>query len=342
MLQAQVMALAQRLSSVTSNLRKLLVEITDMTHNCIHTLVVATKAMERLKLPASNVVAFVDEPCNGEFVTLVLGIAEGLGCTIYKSSSKTIVKSLLENTRDIAEPKGIPQEVIEMENLHASFYSRHAMLLMLSHGCQAVFLGNADMTEWLCGWVSFGVDVSHYSINSGVPKTLMEALLHWEHRVLYAKSPSIQTKIKKTLDYPIGMSCRRPGDTMHNVSERHGPHELYDYYAYFFLRQHFKPMKILRLAYQAFHRDYTMAQLKHWFILFLERVFKSQFKRNTMGDSVKVAHTSASVRGEWRVPTDFNPSLFLLEAKQVPTEGFPAIAEPAKEESVKERLWYEV
>ena len=52
--------------------------------------------------------------------------------------------------------------------------------------------------------------------------------------------------------------------------------------------------------------EYTLAEIKHWLGVFLERFFHtSQFKRSAMPNAPKVGSGgSLSPRGDWRAPSD--------------------------------------
>ncbi len=44
-----------------------------------------------------------------------------------------------------------------------------------------IVLGTGDLSELALGWCTYGVgdQMSHYGVNSGVPKTLMQHLIRW-------------------------------------------------------------------------------------------------------------------------------------------------------------------
>ena len=91
-----------------------------------------------------------------------------------------------------------------------------------------------------------------------------------------------------------------------------GPYELHDFFLYHFLRYGAPPEKILYLAAQAeFDRSYSPEELRRWLELFVRRFFAHQFKRSCLPDGPKVGSISLSPRGDWRMPSDAQATLWL-------------------------------
>ena len=70
---------------------------------------------------------------------------------------------------------------------------------------------------------------------------------------------------------------------------------------------------------------YDIATIRAWLIVFLTRFFANQFKRNCLPDGPKVGSGgSLSPRGDWRMPADASPDLWLADARSVPAspDGF--------------------
>jgi NAD+ synthase (glutamine-hydrolysing) len=89
-----------------------------------------------------------------------------------------------------------------------------------------------------------------------------------------------------------------------------------DFFLFHFLRYGAPPEKILFLAQHArFGRSYTEADLRGWFKVFLRRFFANQFKRSCVPDGPKVGTISLSPRGDWRMPSDAQASLWLRWAQ---------------------------
>ena len=69
--------------------------------------------------------------------------------------------------------------------------------------------------------------------------------------------------------------------------------------------------------------QYSLADIKHWLGVFLERFFHtSQFKRSAVPNAPKVGSGgSLSPRGDWRAPSDGSAQVWLAELhERVPDE----------------------
>ena len=69
--------------------------------------------------------------------------------------------------------------------------------------------------------------------------------------------------------------------------------------------------KLFFLAKKAFAGSYSDPEIDKWLTLFLKRFFASQFKRSCIPDGPKVGSVSLSPRGDWRMPSDADRSVFL-------------------------------
>jgi NAD+ synthase (glutamine-hydrolysing) len=91
-----------------------------------------------------------------------------------------------------------------------------------------------------------------------------------------------------------------------------GPYELHDFFLYHFVRSGASRAKILELAANAkFSTNYSAATIESWLSVFFKRFFQSQYKRSCVPDGPKVGTVSLSPRGDWRMPSDADPELWL-------------------------------
>ena len=67
------------------------------------------------------------------------------------------------------------------------------------------------------------------------------------------------------------------------------------------------------LALHAFEMDFTAEEIERTLKLFIRRFFAQQFKRNAMPDGPKVGTIALSPRGDWRMPADADPELWLAD-----------------------------
>ena len=122
-----------------------------------------------------------------------------------------------------------------------------------------------------------------------------------------------QTEISPEL-LPLG-----EGEEIQSTEGTIGPYELHDFFLYYVLRFGFRPGKIFRFAKQAtFPRPYSPREIKKWMKVFYRRFFANQFKRSCIPDGPKVGSVSLSPRGDWRMPSDADSSLWLSEVEGLP------------------------
>ena len=113
-------------------------------------------------------------------------------------------------------------------------------------------LGTGDLSELALGWATYGVgdQMSHYNVNAGVPKTLIQHLIRWvissgqfERRGRARRSSAI-------LDTEISPELV-PGEELQSTESKIGPYALHDFTLFHVLRYGFRPSKIGFLAWHA-------------------------------------------------------------------------------------------
>jgi NAD+ synthase (glutamine-hydrolysing) len=175
-------------------------------------------------------------------------------------------------------------------------------------------IGTGDVSELALGWCTYNADhMSMYNPNTSIPKTLVKFLVRWvaenefEDEARRVLLDVVATEISPEL-LPIGMDDK----IMQATEAVVGPYELHDFFLYHFLRYGETPEKMLYLAEQAeFDRAYTLEELRHWLEVFIKRFFGNQFKRSCLPDGPKVGSISVSPRGDWRMPSDAEATLWL-------------------------------
>ncbi len=214
------------------------------------------------------------------------------------------------------------KEDVVFENVQARY--RTAFLFNKANELDAIVLGTGDLTEVALGWSTFAGDqVSHYHINVSVPKTLVKYLIDWVADDELRDSPA-RAILKDILDTPISPELLRPsnGKIKQKSEDIIGPVELADYFLYPFIRFGMRPGKILFLAeltnrHGLFSTAYTLDDLNKWFVSFIKRFFANQFKRTCMPEGPKVGTVSLSPRGDWRMPSDAEPVIWLSDLQKM-------------------------
>ncbi|MFV0338519.1 MAG: NAD(+) synthase, partial [Chthoniobacterales bacterium] len=237
-----------------------------------------------------------------------LSLLEILGVT---SKEIPITKALSQHFKDINHDD--KQHDVTYENAQAR--ERTQILMDLANKHAALVVGTGDLSEAALGWCTFNGDhMSMYHVNIGVPKTLVRYLVTW-----YADLPaSLSSKISETLHdiaatpiTPELLPTNHEGELIQKTEDLIGPYELHDFFLYHAIHCGAKPKKVFFLAKLAFTEKYNAGEIKQWLKVFYKRFFSQQFKRNAMPDGPKVGTVALSPRGDWRMPSDASPEIWL-------------------------------
>ncbi len=283
-------------------------------------LLVAVKTVDFLGLPRSNVHAYTlpgfgTTPRTRNNATK---LCQALGVSFGKVDITRTCRSHLKDLGHNGE------EDVVFENVQSRY--RTEFLFNKANELNGIELGTGDLTEIALGWCTFGGDhISHYHINTSVPKTLVQYLVHWVADEELADTPA-QKVLHDILKTPISPELLRPrrGQITQKSEETIGPVELADFYLYPFIRFGMRPGRILYLANEVnkqglFEGKYTLDDLYRWLKSFIERFFANQFKRTCLPEGPKVGSVSLSPRGDWRMPSDAEASLWLEDLEKMYT-----------------------
>lgn len=301
-------------------------------------LVIAAKAMDQLELPREHVRAYTMPGFATSDKTRknAWKLIKALGVYGEEIDIRSASRQLLA---DIGHPAGRGEAVYDVtfENVQAG--QRTATLFRLANLHGGLVLGTGDMSELALGWTTYGVGdhMSHYNVNAGIPKTLLQQLLRWEAEAGVAGEAASQVllDILATDISPELVPGRADSDEPAQLTEEIiGPYELHDFFLYYSSLFGFRPSKVAYLAYNAWHdkssgsrhglpeekqRQYTLAQIKHWLQVFLRRFYAvSQFKRSASPDGPMIGPGSLSPRSGWRAPSDASAAPWLDEAECIP------------------------
>ncbi|PWC34076.1 NAD(+) synthase [Azospirillum sp. TSO35-2] len=334
----QVAGLVQRLRA--ARIEKVVIGVSGGLDST-HALIVAARAMDRLGLPRSGILAYTMPGFGTSEGTKsnAWRLMTALGVTAKELDIRPAANQML---KDMDHPYARGEAVYDVtfENVQAGL--RTDYLFRLANHHNGIVLGTGDLSELALGWCTYGVgdQMSHYNVNAGVPKTLIQHLIRWVSR-----TGQFQQAVSQTLD-AILMTEISPelvpagSDKALQSSESVvGPYDLQDFNLFYVLRYGFRPSKIAFLARHAWgdvakgdwpegyplekRRAYSPAEIRDWLRVFLRRFFGfSQFKRSAMPNGPKVTPGgSLSPRGDWRAPSDGNARIWLEELeREVPAE----------------------
>ena len=112
-------------------------------------------------------------------------------------------------------------------------------------------LGTGDLSEIALGWSTYGVgdQMSHYNVNGGVPKTLIQHLIRWVSG-LDDFSDQVDEVLLSILNTEISPELIpvKEGEVPQSTEKAIGPYELQDFNLFYTLRFGFRPSKIAFLA----------------------------------------------------------------------------------------------
>ncbi|WP_374970818.1 NAD(+) synthase [Terrabacter sp. BE26] len=297
-----------------------------------HALIVAAKAMDRLDRPRSDILAFTMPgfATSDHTKSNAIALMEALDVTWEELDIRPAAMQMLQA---MGHPFGRGEKVYDVtfENVQAGL--RYDYLFRIANQRGGIVLGTGDLSELALGWCTYGVgdQMSHYAINTGVPKTLMQHLIRW-----VVSSSQFDEPVNETLTSILGTEISpelvpvEEGDTPQSTQAAIGPYALQDFTLFHVLRRGYRPSKIAYLAWNAWRDSedgdwpagyplaertaYDLGEIRHWLEVFIRRFFANQFKRSALPNGPKVvAGGSLSPRGDWRMPSDATPVTWLSE-----------------------------
>ena len=301
-----------------------------------HALIVAAKACDDLGLPRSTILGYTMPgfATGEETKANAWALMKALGVQGEEIDIKPAARQMLA---DMGHPfaKGEPVYDVTFENVQAGL--RTDYLFRLANHHRGFVIGTGDLSEIALGWSTYGVgdQMSHYGVNAGVPKTLIQYLIRWAIKTSQFDDATndvlqaiLDTKISPELIPADGASG------MQSTEDRIGPYELHDFFLFHILRHGQPPSKVAFMAHAAWKdakaglwpfdypeslkREYDLPTIRKWLEVFLFRFFQiSQFKRSAIPNSPKVSAGGAlSPRGDWRAPSDGNADPWLDELRR--------------------------
>ncbi len=330
----QVSGLEQRLAAIGQP--KVIIGVSGGLDST-HALIVAAKAMDRLGRPRSDIHAFTMPGfATGETTkSYATRLATALGCTFAELDIKPAAEQML---KDLEHPysKGTPTYDVTFENVQAGL--RTDYLFRLANHRGGIVLGTGDLSELALGWCTYGVgdQMSHYNVNAGVPKTLIQHLIRWviDTEQLHGGDYTDQADLvlREILEQEITPELipTTEGGKPQATEDSVGPYALQDFTLFHVIRRGYRPSKIAFLAWHAWkdpaagdwppgfpedaHTSYDLATVRRWLEVFVKRFFASQFKRSALPNGPKVSSGGTmSPRGDWRMPSDASAAAWLAE-----------------------------
>jgi NAD+ synthase (glutamine-hydrolysing) len=308
----QVSGLAKRIETTGSN--RVVIGVSGGLDST-HALIVIARAFDLLGLPRKNIVGVTMPGFATSDATKAnaWALMKALAIDAREVSIEPLAQRMLEDLNHPAA-RGEPVYDVAYENVQAGLRTDYLFRLANKEG--GFVVGTGDLSELALGWCTYGVGdhMSHYNVNGGAPKTLIQYLIRWvaDSKIFDAKTS--QTLIK-VLEGEISPELI-PGDAPQSTQAVVGPYELQDFNLFYLTRYGLKPSKILFLAWSAWREKYDYATLKKWLEVFITRFFANQYKRSAVPNGPKIVSGGAlSPRGDWRMPSDASAATWLAELK---------------------------
>ncbi|WP_210491498.1 NAD(+) synthase [Patulibacter sp. SYSU D01012] len=303
-----------------------------------HALIVAAKAMDRAGRPRTDILGFTlpGFATSSGTKSNAHKLMDALGITKAEIDITDTARLML---KEMGHPfaEGEPVYDVTFENVQAGL--RTDYLFRIANQRNGIVLGTGDLSELALGWATYGVgdQMSHYTVNSGVPKTLIQHLIRW-----VVSSGQFEGDVNETLTSILDTEISPelvPGEELQSTESKIGPYALQDFTLFHVLRYGFRPGKIGFLAWHAW-RDvdagewppgfpdekrgtYDLPEIRRWLEVFLRRYFGfAQFKRSALPNGPKVsAGGSLSPRGDWRAPSDTTAAAWLRDLERWDAAG---------------------
>lgn len=172
-----------------------------------------------------------------------LAAALGVSCELID-----IRPAATEMLKTMGHPAGHGEAVydITFENVQAGLRSDY--LFRLANQRRGFVLGTGDLSESALGWTTYGVGdhMSHYSVNCGVPKSMMPDLIREAAQVLIERElvadpasllDTVESIIATDVTPELIPDHDSGGQTRHQTTEGSiGPYLLHDFFLYHTLR----------------------------------------------------------------------------------------------------------
>ena len=272
-------------------------------------LLVTRRAFEKLGKNPGDIIAITMPGfgTTGKTLKSSKELSAALGVTL---KTVDITSSVLKHFEDI----GHDPKVLDVTYENSQARMRTMILMDTANKTGGLVIGTGDLSELALGWATYNGDhMSMYAVNSGVPKTLVKHLIKFEAERLGGAAQKTLEVILATEISPELLPPDASGNIAQKTEDIVGPYVLHDFFLYYAVRWGFSPEKVRYIARRAFDGMFEEAVIDKWLKNFYKRFFSQQFKRSCIPDGVKVGTVTLSPRGDWRMPSDASPAVWLSE-----------------------------
>lgn len=259
-------------------------------------------------------------------------LCESLGIKCEEIDIRPAARQMLA---DMGHPfaEGTTQYDVTFENVQAGL--RTDYLFRIANHQGGLVIGTGDLSEAALGWCTYGVGdhMSHYSVNPGIPKTMLQTMIRWacrENRFGKECTTVLQDILAQEISPEL---IPGGGEKLQSTQDTIGPYELHEFFLYHLLLGR-EPRDIAYLAWQAWRdkdsgvwpadlpesdrHQYDLETILRWLREFLHRFFTSQFKRTCVpgGPSI-TSGFGLSPRGDLRMPSDISGRIWIKQVEEL-------------------------
>ncbi len=298
----QAMGLAQRLEK--TGLKRAVIGLSGGLDSTL-AFIAAVDAMKELGRSPRDVLA-VSMPCVGTTRRTHSNGAELCRLMGAEYREVDIRKAVEQHLDDLGHPRDLYD--VTFENTQAR--ERTQILMDLANQEGGLVVGTGDLSELALGWCTYNGDqMSMYGVNGSLPKTFIKAMVRWHAQ----KDPQLAPVLLDILDTPVSpelLPVAEDGSMVQKTEDAIGKYDLHDFALYHMMKHGYEPQRIFRMACLAWP-EVPVETIRSTLTTFYKRFFAQQFKRSCMPDGVKAGPISLSPRGDWRMPSDADPDVFL-------------------------------
>lgn len=297
-------------------------------------LLVCTQVAARLGLDKSQILAYTlpGFATSEGTKSHAYRLCESLGIKCEEIDIRPAARQMLA---DMGHPfaEGAAQYDVTFENVQAGL--RTDYLFRIANHRGGLVIGTGDLSEAALGWCTYGVGdhISHYSVNPGIPKTMLQHMIRWVCRQnLFGEAC---TKVlKDILAQEISPELiPGGGEKLQSTQDTIGPYELHEFFLYHLLLGR-EPRDIAYLAQQAWsdkhkgawpadlpeadRHQYDLETILRWLREFLRRFFTSQFKRTCVpGGPGITSGFGLSPRSDLRMLSDISGRIWIKQVDEL-------------------------
>ena len=288
-------------------------------------LLVCLRTCQILGRPASDILC-VSMPGPGSSprsIDISKSLAEICGCQLQTID---ISEAVYLHLRAIGHD-GSPD--LTFENAQAR--ERTQILMDLSNFKNGIVVGTGDLSELALGFCTYNGDqMSMYSVNHSVPKTLARIMLDTFAGDLLTGSGSLRLQdyffsngksdrltlaalLREIVSRPVSPELLPPdgdGAILQKTEQIIGPYEHNDFFLFYLFYDGRHPQVVYEMACDAFPAT-SEEKLKDEMKNFIRRFIRNQFKRQPMPDGAQALPYSLSPHGAFQMPGDLSEQSLL-------------------------------